>query len=58
MPRLDAVQVRTLFWAGLAVVLAGWNGSILILELPAVAHTFGARVSDLSNLGSIVVFGA
>ena len=58
MPRLDAAQVRTRFWAGLAVVLAGWNGSILILELPAVANSFGARVSDLSNLGSIVVFGA
>ena len=58
MPRLDAAQVRTLFWAGLAVVLAGWNGSILILELPAVADRFGARVSDISNLGSIVVFGA
>jgi MFS family permease len=58
MPRLDATQVRTLYWAGLAVVLAGWNGSILILELPAVANTYGARVSDLSNLGSIVVFGA
>jgi MFS family permease len=58
MPRLDSAQRRTLFWAGLAVVLAGWNGSILILELPAVANSFGARVSDLSNLGSIVVFGA
>jgi MFS family permease len=58
MPRLDATQVRTLFWAGLAVVLTGWNGSILILELPAVASSYGARVSDLSNLGSIVVFGA
>ncbi len=58
MPRLDGGQVRTLAWAGLAVVLAGWNGSILILELPAVANAFGARVSDLSNLGSIVIFGA
>ncbi len=58
MPRLDSGQVRTLAWAGLAVVLAGWNGSILVLELPAVANTFGARVSDLSNLGSIVIFGA
>lgn len=58
MPRLDAVQRRTLVWAGLAVVLAGWNGSILVLELPAVASSFGAKVSDLSNLGSIVIFGA
>ena len=58
MPKLDSGQVRTLAWAGLAVVLAGWNGSILVLELPAVANAFGARVSDLSNLGSIVIFGA
>ncbi len=58
MPRLDSGQWRTLLWAGLAVVLAGWNGSILILELPAVANSFGARVSDLSNLGSIIIFGA
>jgi AAHS family benzoate transporter-like MFS transporter len=58
MPRLDSGQVRTLIWAGLAVLLAGWNGSVLILELPAVANSFGAKVSDLSNLGSIVIFGA
>ncbi len=55
---LDSTQLRTLAWAGLAVVLAGWAGSVLVLELPAVAQNFGARVSDLSNLGSIVIFGA
>jgi MFS family permease len=58
MPKLDRAQLNTLVWAGLGVVLAGWNGSILILELPAVANSFGAKVSDLSNLGSIVIFGA
>jgi len=58
MPRLDAGQRRTLIWAGLAVVLQGWNGSLLVLELPAVATSFGARVADISNLGSIVIFGA
>ena len=55
---LDTTQLRTLLWAGLGVVLAGWAGSVLVLELPAVAESFGARVSDLSNLGSIVIFGA
>lgn len=58
IPRLDEAQVRTLVWAGLAVVLTGWDGSVLVLELPAVANSFGAKVSDLSNLGSIVIFGA
>jgi len=55
---LDRVQRDTLLWAGLAVVLAGWDGSVLVLELPAVAQSFGARVADISNLGSIVIFGA
>ncbi len=55
---LDRPQRDTLIWAGLAVVLAGWDGSVLVLELPAVAQSFGARVADISNLGSIVIFGA
>jgi MFS transporter, AAHS family, benzoate transport protein len=55
---LDRRQLETLLWAGLAVVLAGWDGSVLVLELPAVAQSFGAKVSDISNLGSIVIFGA
>ena len=55
---LDDAQRKTLFWAGLAVVLAGFDGSVLILELPAVASDFGARLIDLSNLGSLVTLGA
>ena len=55
---LDRLQRDTLVWAGLAVVLAGWDGSVLVLELPAVVQSFGARVADISNLGSIVIFGA
>ena len=58
MTGLDRLQRDTLVWAGLAVVLAGWDGSVLVLELPAVAQSFGARVADISNLGSIVIFGA
>lgn len=55
---LEARQLATLLWAGLAVVMAGFDGSVLVLELPAVANSFGARVSDLSNLGSIVILGS
>lgn len=45
-------------WAGLAIVLAGFDGSVLVLSLPAVAHDFGARVSALANLGSVLAFGS
>ena len=58
MIELDAGQRRTLLWAGLAVVLVGFDGSVLVLELPAVASDFGARLTDLSNLGSVVTLGA
>ena len=58
MPRLDSVQRRTLVWAGLAVVLSAFGGSILILGLPAVAHDFHASVPAISNLGSLLAVGA
>jgi SHS family lactate transporter-like MFS transporter len=57
-PFLDAGQWRTLTWAGLAVVLAAFDGSVLILALPAVAHDFNAKVPALANLGSVLAFGA
>ncbi|TME56296.1 MAG: MFS transporter [Chloroflexi bacterium] len=57
MVRLDAMQRRTLVWAGLAVVLTAFDGSVLVLALPAVAGDFHARVPDLSNLGSILALG-
>ena len=51
------MQRRTLAWAGLAVVLTAFDGSVLVLALPAVAGDFHARVPDLSNLGSILALG-
>src|SRR5438309_17655 len=48
------MQRRTLVWAGLAVVLTAFDGSVLVLALPAVAGDFYAWVPDLSNLGSIL----
>ena len=56
--QLDAMQRRTLAWAGLAVVLTAFDGSVLVLALPAVAGDFHARVPDLSNLGSILALGS
>jgi MFS family permease len=55
---LDRHQRVTLIWAGLAVVLAGFEGSILVLSLPAIAADFHAGTSDLSGLGSVLEIGA
>jgi len=54
---LDRRQRVTLVWAGLAVVLSGFEGSILILALPAIAKEFHANTPALSALGSIFAIG-
>ena len=58
MISLDRAQQQTLLWAGLAVVLAGFDGSVLIIALPGIAADFNAPVSALSNLGSVLALGA
>jgi MFS family permease len=55
---LDEGQRQTLVWAGLAVILSSFGGSVLILGLPAVAVDFKANVPALSNLGSLLALGA
>ena len=55
---LDDLQRRTLLWAGLAVVLTAFDGSVLVLALPAIASDFRAEIPGLSNLGSVLAFGA
>lgn len=55
---LDRRQRVTLIWAGLAVILSGFEGSILVLTLPAIAADFHASTSDLSGLGSVLEVGA
>ena len=55
---LDARQRDTLVWAGLAIVLAGFDGSVLVISLPGIAADFGARVSALANLGSVLALGS
>ena len=47
----------TLIWAGVAVVLAGYQGSILVLALPAIAADYHATIPALSGLGSILAIG-
>ncbi len=58
MVLLDLHQRRTLAWAGLAVVLTAFDGSVLVLALPAIAADFNARTPALSNLGSVLAMGA
>ena len=58
MVTLDIQQRRTLTWAGLAVVLTAFDGSVLVLALPAIASDFHARTPALSNLGSVLAIGA
>ena len=55
---LDLQQRRTLTWAGLAVVLTAFDGSVLVLALPAIAADFHARTPALSNLGSVLAVGS
>ncbi|MDQ6879087.1 MAG: MFS transporter [Candidatus Dormibacteraeota bacterium] len=58
MFELDDLQRRTLVWAGLAVVLTAFDGSVLVLALPAIAMDFNARIPGLSNLGSVLALGS
>ncbi len=58
MVNLDRRQRVTLVWAGLAVVLAGFEGQILIVALPAIARDFRAGTPALSDLGSVLAVGA
>jgi MFS family permease len=55
---LDPQQRRTLVWAGLAVVLTAFDGSVLVLALPAIAADFHAKTPALSNLGSVLALGS
>lgn len=58
MIELDPQQRRTLIWAGVAVVLTAFDGSVLVLALPAIAADFHAQTPALSNLGSVLALGA
>src|SRR5260370_27874945 len=58
MVELDALQRRTVMWAGLVVVLMGVEGSVRVVVLAAIAGDFHARVPALSNLGSVLALGS
>jgi MFS family permease len=58
MAGLDSRQRRTLLWAGLAVVLTAFDGSVLVLALPAISRDFNANTPALSDLGSVLALGS
>jgi MFS family permease len=58
MVELDRRQQQTLAWAGAAVVLAAFDGSVLVLALPAIASEYHAGTPALSDLGSVLAVGA
>ena len=58
MRGLDGRQRRTLLWAGLAVVLTAFDGSVLVLALPAISRDFHANTPALSDLGSVLALGS
>ena len=45
-------------WAGLAVVLTAFDGSVLVLALPAISRDFHASTPALSDLGSVLALGS
>ncbi len=57
MVQLDRRQRVTLIWAGAAVVLSAFDGSVLVLALPAIANDFHASTPALSDLGSVLAIG-
>lgn len=57
MVQLDRRQRATLVWAGAAVVLTAFDGSVLVLALPAIANDFHAGTPALSDLGSVLAIG-
>ena len=58
MIQLDRRQRVILIWAGLAVIVTYFQGSILVLALPAIATEFHSNTLALSQLGSVLAVGA
>jgi MFS family permease len=54
---LDRRQKVTLIWAAIAVVITAFEGSVLIIALPAIATEFHASTLTLSDLGSVLAIG-
>jgi MFS family permease len=58
MVNLDRRQKVILTWAGVAMVLTSYQGSVLVIALPAVANDFQASIPSLSDLYSVLAIGS
>jgi MFS family permease len=54
---LDRRQRVTLIWAAVAVVITAFEGTVLVIAMPAVATEFHANTPALSDLGSVLAIG-
>jgi MFS family permease len=54
---LDCRQRVTLVWAGLAIFLSGFEGSVLVLTLPAISSDLHATTLDVAGLLSVLEVG-
>jgi len=54
---LDRHQRVTLTWAAIALVITAFEGSVLVIALPAVATEFHASTPALSDLLSVLAIG-
>jgi len=54
---LDRRQRVTLTWAAIALVITAFEGSVLVIALPAVATEFHANTPALSDLLSVLAIG-
>ena len=57
MVSLDRRQQVILIWCAVAVVITAFEGSVLVIALPAVATEFNANTPALSDLGSVLAVG-
>lgn len=57
MIALDRRQRVTLTWAAIALVITAFEGSVLVIALPAVATEFHANTPALSDLLSVLAIG-
>ena len=57
MIQLDRRQRVILIWAGIAVIATYYEGSILVIALPAIATEFHSNTLALSQLGSVFALG-
>src|SRR6266542_2569509 len=55
---LDRRQRVTLIWAAVAVVITAFEGTVLVIAMPAVATEFHADTPALSDLVSVLAIGA